>query len=423
MIQTLYSIVLVILSPLLLCTLLKSKQGKPSVGARWKEYFGFTPKVKNTNPIWIHTVSVGETIAATPLIKAIKNKFPEQSILLTTTTTTGAEQAERLGDLVEHRYMPIDFAWCVRGFLKNTKPKCMLIMETELWPNTLHTVAKANIPVSVLNARLSERSCSRYQKLQGFFSLISSNLDQVLCQHREDAQRFQRLGLASNKVTITGSLKFDMSVPEFNSEQGILLREELGNERPIWVAASTHSGEDEQLLKAHQILLSAIPNALLIIVPRHPERFKAVSKLALERNLHTISRSSTHTVSANTQVYLGDTMGEMLTLISASDICFMAGSLVGDKVGGHNMLEPAALGKPILNGPSYFNFTDITKQLIDEKGLLICKSSEEIAGQLINLFNDEALRLEMGKNASKVVSRNQGAVQKTLDALSAVISR
>ncbi|ANO31838.1 3-deoxy-D-manno-octulosonic acid transferase [Vibrio breoganii] len=422
LIRTAYSILLTVFSPILLVSLLKRKEGKPSVGKRWSEYFGGTPSLKGHKPIWIHTVSVGETIAATPLIRAIKEEYPQQDILITTTTTTGAEQASKLSDIAEHRYMPVDFSWCVKRFLKVTKPKCMLIMETELWPNTLTAVSKAEIPVAVINARLSERSCLRYQKFQSVFNLISQSLDMVLCQHNDDAERFTRLGLLSSKTAVAGSLKFDISISESVETEGKVLRKQLGTDRPVWIAASTHEGEDETIYKAHQQLLKTIPDALLIMVPRHPERFSTVAKLGGELGLYVVSRTDKSEVTTDVQVYLGDTMGEMLTLISASDICFMAGSLIGDKVGGHNMLEPAALGKPILNGPSFFNFKDITQQLIEEKALTICESDKEISDNLIRLFKDPSSCSEMGQNAFQVVERNQGAVARTIDALESIVS-
>ncbi|WP_261873691.1 lipid IV(A) 3-deoxy-D-manno-octulosonic acid transferase [Vibrio rarus] len=417
-----YTVILTILSPILLVVLLRKKLGKPSIGQRWGEYFGVTPPLNGTRPIWIHTVSVGETIAATPLIRAIKQKYPNQDILITTTTTTGAEQAEKIADIAEHRFMPIDFSWCITRFLKQVNPKCMLIMETELWPNTLRTVCNAGVPITVINARLSERSCQRYLKFHSVFKLMANHIHQVLCQHTDDEKRFTQLGLTSDKVHVTGSLKFDISTPENIALQGHDLRIKLGQNRPIWIAASTHDGEDEIIYNAHQKLLQHCPSALLILVPRHPERFNKVAKQGTDKGFNVIQRTAGAEVKAATQVYLGDTMGEMLTLISAADICFMGGSLIGDKVGGHNMLEPAALEKPILNGPSYFNFKDITQQLIKEKALIICPSDEDISSQLIHLFDDSTRRMQMGENAYQVVKRNQGAVNKTIQALGAVIS-
>ncbi|MDV7104195.1 lipid IV(A) 3-deoxy-D-manno-octulosonic acid transferase [Vibrio sp. TH_r3] len=414
LIRLLYTLVLFLACPFLLVGLYRKKTGKPTFGSRWKEHWGVTPTTQAQNPIWIHAVSVGETIAVTPIIKAIKKQNPQQAIVLTTTTSTGAQQAEKLADLVEHRYMPIDFAWCVKGFLRSVKPTKLLIMETELWPNTLHTVAKSNIPITVLNARLSEKSCLRYAKFQSVFNLLAKNISQILCQHEDDAMRFKRLGFANKNLHVTGSIKFDISIATHIMQSSQKLRSELGSERPIWIAASTHQGEDEILLQAHKRLLKLQPNALMILVPRHPERFTAVSELVQQQELKAITRTSQHPPQDDTQVYIGDTMGEMLLLIGAADICFMAGSLLGDKVGGHNLLEPAALAKPLINGPSYYNFSDITQQLLADNAVVIASTPDEIAEQLNLIFSDAKRSQSMGQAALNVVERNRGALEKTL---------
>ena len=419
-IRWLYSLVLFLASPLLLRSLYKKKEGKPSFGKRWKEHFGLTPKLRESQqPIWIHAVSVGEAIAATPIIKALKQKSPEQPILVTTTTSTGAAQIEKLGDLVEHRYMPIDFSFAVRGFLKAVRPSKMLIMETELWPNTLHCVAKQSIQISVLNARLSEKSYLNYRKVQPIFNLLARNLSNVFCQYQDDAERFVKLGLPSEQVHLTGSVKFDVDVNEDTLKKGKKLRQQLGLNRPVWIAASTHKGEDEQVLSAHSKLLKSIPNALLILVPRHPERFSAVTELSEEQGFQTIRRTSATSVDEHVNVYMGDTMGEMLTLIGASDICFMGGSLIGEKVGGHNLLEPAALKKPSITGPSYYNFLEITEALIENNATIVIDDSEQLSKTLIELMQDQTRASEMGENASQFVANNSGAISKTLALLEA----
>jgi len=414
LIRFFYTIVFTLASPFLLFRLYKKKPGKPPFGARWKEHWGLTPRTKAHNPIWIHAVSVGETIAVTPIIKAIKKENPEQAIVLTTTTSTGAEQAEKLGPLVEHRYMPIDFCWCIKGFLRAVKPTKMLIMETELWPNTLYTVAQANIPITVLNARLSEKSCQHYAKYQFVFNLFAKNISQILCQYNSDAERFSRLGYPKSSLHVTGSIKFDITIPAEIMESSCKLRAELGKKRAIWIAASTHQGEDDILLQVHQHVLKEVPNALMILVPRHPERFASVSEMAEQRGLNTITRTSKKSITETTHVYVGDTMGDMLILLGASDACFMAGSLIGDKVGGHNLLEPAALAKPLINGPSYFNFSEITRQLIKNDAVVICDSATEISQQLIELFSNHEKSSKMGQAAFDVVKRNRGALIKTL---------
>ncbi|WP_155682340.1 lipid IV(A) 3-deoxy-D-manno-octulosonic acid transferase [Aliivibrio fischeri] len=416
-----YTIVLFLLSPLLLYSLYKKKEGKPPFNKRWKEHFGCTPLLNNTqNPIWIHAVSVGEAIAAIPIIKALNKQNPEQPILVTTTTSTGAEQIKKLGDLVEHRYMPIDFCFAVRGFLKATKPEKMLIMETELWPNTLHTVAKFGIPISVLNARLSEKSFLGYKKVQPIFNLLGKHLTHVCCQYKDDADRFVALGIQPEKVHVIGSVKFDIEITQQIQESGINLRTLLGEDRPVWIAASTHKGEDEQVLAAHRSLLDKIPSALLILVPRHPERFNPVFELCQKSKFCTIKRSSKQIVTESTQVYLGDTMGEMLTLIGASDICFIGGSLLGDKVGGHNILEPVALAKPSLIGPSYFNFQEITQQLINNNTVTISHNATELTNSLIAIFQNEQYKNNLRENALSFMNKNKGAVVKILQQINKI---
>ena len=415
MIRFFYSVLLLLLSPFLLYSLYKKKEGKPTFGCRWKEHFGITPSLKNTQqPIWIHAVSVGEAIAATPIIKALKKQNPEQLILVTTTTSTGAEQIEKLGDLVEHRYMPIDFSFAVRGFLKATKPEKMLIMETELWPNTLHTVAKFGIPISVLNARLSEKSYLGYKKIQPIFNLLGKHLTHVCCQYQDDAERFIALGIDKSRVHVTGSVKFDIEITDDVIKSGKQLRHTLGSERPIWVAASTHKGEDEQILAAHKSLLKSVPDALLILVPRHPERFNSVFELCQASGLNSIKRTSNQSVTTDTQVYLGDTMGEMLTLIGAADICFMGGSLLGDKVGGHNILEPAALGKIIISGPSYYNFLEICKKMIDKELLIIASNKDELNTFLLNLFQSDRDISEKEENTLLFMEQNRGSIERSI---------
>ncbi|WP_162922484.1 lipid IV(A) 3-deoxy-D-manno-octulosonic acid transferase [Aliivibrio sp. EL58] len=421
MLRFFYTILLFLLSPILLYSLYKKKDGKPPFHLRWKEHFGFSPPLKSKErPIWIHAVSVGEAIAAAPIINALKKQNPAQPILVTTTTSTGAEQIEKLGNLVEHRYMPIDFCFAVRRFLKTTRPENMLIMETELWPNTLHTVAKFGIPISVLNARLSNKSFLGYKKIQPLFNLLSKHLTHICCQYQDDAERFIALGVNNEKVHVTGSVKFDIDITQQIRKSGIDLRIQLGEERPIWIAASTHKGEDEQILAAHASLINNTPNALLILVPRHPERFNSAFELCQNFNFRTIKRTSKQIVTENTQVYLGDTMGEMLTLIGASDICFMGGSLLGDKVGGHNILEPVALGKPSLTGPSYFNFQEITQQLINNNTVTISHNATELTDSLISIFQNEQYRNFLRKNALSFMKKNTGAVMKTLQQINKI---
>ncbi|ARN64711.1 3-deoxy-D-manno-octulosonic acid transferase [Vibrio vulnificus] len=415
LVRLLYTLLLALAAPLLLFGLYRSKPNKPKFGQRWKEHFGITPKLDGQNqPLWIHAVSVGESLAAIPLIKAIKEKTPDQVIVVTTTTSTGAEQIEKLGNLVEHRYMPIDFAFAVRGFLKAINPAKMLIIETELWPNTLATVHKANIPVIVVNARLSEKSQQNYAKVQPLFNLIHPCLSKVLCQSQADADRFTQLGVPTNKLCVTGSIKFDIHISDEIKHQGAELRTLLGQQRPVWIAASTHKGEDEQVLDAHRQVLETHPNALLILVPRHPERFDSVFELCQTQGFETVRRTQANTIADSTQVYLGDTMGEMLILLGAADVCFMGGSLVGDKVGGHNVLEPAALGIPMIIGPSYYNFKDIVDRLLVDNNIEVANDYKCITLSLEKYFSDERLALAEKQKLLSFVNINSGSLSNTV---------
>ena len=419
----LYTLLLTFAAPFLLFGLYKKKPGKPTFGSRWKEHFGFTPSCAGHRPIWIHAVSVGESIAVVPVIKALKAQYPEQAIVVTTTTSTGAEQVEKLGDLVEHRYMPIDFAWCVRGFLRAVNPSAMLIMETELWPNTLATVHNAGIPVIVMNARLSARSAARYARFQSVFDMLARHIDHLLCLHQDDADRFEQLGIPVSRLSVTGSVKFDIQIADSTLEQAHQLRTQLGTERPVWIAASTHKGEDEQVLSAFATVRKQHPTSLLILVPRHPERFDQLAQLCQQHGFQCLRRTSDHQPDNKTDIYLADTMGEMLIMMGAADITFMAGSLIGDTVGGHNMLEPAALSKPILTGPSYYNFTDITQQLEAAGALEVCKDATALSARLSALLSDKSKQAAMGRAAQQVVKQNQGAVAKTLETLTLLLAR
>ncbi|MBL4280016.1 lipid IV(A) 3-deoxy-D-manno-octulosonic acid transferase [Vibrio fluvialis] len=421
--RLLYTLLLALVSPVFLYSLYKKKVGKPAFGARWTEHWGATPAVKGCAPVWIHAVSVGESIAATPLIKALKQAHPDQAIVVTTTTSTGAEQIAKLGDLVEHRYMPLDFTWCVRRFIRAVQPSQLLIVETELWPNTLQTVHQSGVPVTVINARLSERSCQRYQKFSALFGLIRPYVDRVLCQYSSDAERFVRLGFDSDQVQVTGSVKFDIDVPASTVATGQQFRQQLGASRPVWIAASTHEGEDARVLDAHQALLTQFPDALLILVPRHPERFNSVYDLCVEYGLSTHRRTSPQAVTAGCQVYLADTMGEMLALLSAADLCFMGGSLLGNKVGGHNVLEPAALRVPVVIGPSYFNFQEIVDTLHQQQAIEIIPAPEALPQALLTLFSAPDTRVHMSNQAMTIVESSQGAIVRTIGIIDQTLKR
>ncbi|PSJ45298.1 3-deoxy-D-manno-octulosonic acid transferase [Zobellella endophytica] len=410
--RLLYNLLIHLFGPLLLGLLYWPRRGKPGFGTRWPEHLGLVaPSPPACAPLWLHAVSVGEVVAATPLLKALKAAHPELPIVVSTTTRTGAEQVARLGDLVEHRYAPLDFPWAVGLFLRRIRPRALLIMETELWPNLLHACGQRRLPVLVLNARLSARSAARYRRFHGIFRLLSANISHIACQHRDDAEHFSALGVPRERLSITGSVKFDIEYGENIIEQGRQLRAQLGTQRPVWIAASTHEGEDEQLLAAHRQLLQQHPDALLILVPRHPQRFEQVAELVARQDF-SLGRRTEGSPGPQNQVYLGDTMGELPIMLAAADIAFVGGSLI--ERGGHNLLEPAALGKPVLSGPSTFNFGDIARQLLATGGAHQVRDADELTEELRRLLASPALAGAMGQRAQAVVAANRGALANTL---------
>ena len=420
LVRCLYTLSLVLISPLLLWGLYCSRPNKPSFGERWVEHFGFLPKIENrrNGVIWLHAVSVGEVIASSKLIAELTAKYQDKTVLVTTTTSTGAEQVEKIiqnvGSGVVHRYMPIDFSWCVRRFLRTVKPEMMLIIETEIWPNTIHTVASQNIPIVLINGRLSEKSATNYHKLRLLIAPALKKLRFLLVVHEDDQARFIGLGVKPGKVEATGSLKYDITVDDAVMASAEKLRKQLGSERKVWIAASTHEGEDEQILAAYQIAKKNVPELLLILVPRHPERFDRVATLVKSLDLALVRRTQYQEealdLDRNIDVYLADTMGEMMVLLAASDLVFMGGSLLGKKVGGHNFIEPAYLSKPIITGPSYFNFQALADELINNNALIVL-SENDLSTKVHELSLDAS---DYGKRAFEVVNVNRGSLVKTL---------
>ncbi|PMK05047.1 lipid IV(A) 3-deoxy-D-manno-octulosonic acid transferase [Vibrio sp. 10N.261.55.A7] len=421
MVRWCYTILLSLISPILLWGLYRPKTNKPPFGRRWKEHFGFTPKIddRKSGVIWIHAVSVGEVLASKKLVEKLAAKNPDKRILVTTTTSTGAAQVEKMDNGIIHRYMPIDFSWCVRGFINAIQPEKMLIIETELWPNTIHTVANNHIPITLINGRLSEKSVGNYRKLNTLIYPAVSQLHLILTVHADDKSRFESLGVSSEKIIVTGSIKYDVTLDQDIEVQGNALKNALGTSRKIVVAASTHQGEDEQILEAYQQAKMEAPELLLVIVPRHPERFDRVADLVLSQGLSLARRSdSVENIDRHVDVYLGDTMGELMVMLSASDLVFMGGSLIGKKVGGHNFIEPALLKKYCLTGPSYFNFPDLANQLIESNALSVVLDANDLAMQIVSALVKPDQLTEKGQWGYDIVKRNQGALHKTLELVS-----
>jgi 3-deoxy-D-manno-octulosonic-acid transferase len=417
--QILYTILLYLLQPFVWLRLLWRSLKAPAYRKRWLERYGFCKNKVKPNGILVHAVSVGETIAAIPLIQALKQQYPHLPITVTTMTPTGSERVKSLlGDSVSHVYLPYDLPCAIHRFLKTVQPKLVIIMETELWPNIISQCHNKNIPLIIANARLSERSANRYRKLGSAISYLLSKISTIAAQNKQDGERFISLGLPPDHLTVTGSIKFDIELTEQQQQKIATLKQQWPLNRPIFIAASTHNGEDEIILTAFQRLLLKHPDLLLIIVPRHPERFKTIEKLINDCGLNYINRSHNNAPTRQTQVILGDTMGELIELYGIANIAFIGGSLV--EHGGHNPLEPALHHIPIISGKHFFNFKVIGEQLISAQGMQVCQSSADALYATIDaLLNNQHNRQQMGENAYQVLKKNQGALGRLL----AIISR
>lgn len=400
----LYRTLLLFLTPIILLKIRRFK--KNYVDYRAKEALGVWPGVEAD--LWIHCASVGEVLAVRPLVLQWREKYPNHRLLMTTMTPTGAEQVAKAFPFAEHRYLPMDWRFSVKSALKKITCKHLLIVETELWPNLLQLAKRQGMRIEVVNARLSERSFQRYQK----FSLVSRPLfalpDCFLAHAQSDALRFEALG--AKKVLVTGSIKFDLAVPEEVFEAN--WRRQLGS-RFVWVGGSTHHGEEDVLLRTHKTLMHKQANALLLLVPRHPERFEAVYTLAKQFFDRVALRSQTPPDQwSDFDVVIGDSMGELMYYYQASDMAFVGGSLI--KRGGHNPIEPALLGKAVLVGPHTFNFLDITNQLLQVNGAVRCQDEAQLERVVLDLAIQSSQRLRLGQTALRFAEKNQGAVTRVL---------
>ncbi len=366
--------------------------------------------------IWIHAVSVGEAQAAAPLIRYLLNRAPSRPILVTTTTPTGAERLHDLfGETVAHRYTPFDLPTILTRFLAQTQPRLVIIMETEIWPNMLNMCARQSIPVVLANARLSARSAHGYARFASLTRQTLAQFSLIAAQTDADARRFIDLGADPARVRVTGSIKFDLIQPVDLVVQTKEMRRDWG-QRPVWIAASTHEGEETILLEAHRRLRARLlPNALLVLVPRHPERFERVAALVAQNDLSLVRRSRRAACQAETAVFLGDTMGELPVFLAAGDAAFIGGSLV--PTGGHNPLEAAAVGVPVIVGSHTFNFAAITDLLIAECAACRIADAATLADLLQDWLTNVTLRTQMGERGRQVVERNRGALARLIGLL------
>jgi len=364
----------------------------------------------------LHSVSVGETLAAIPLVRALRHRYPSLPITVTTMTPTGSERVQSaFGKGVHHVYLPYDLAGSVNRFLDEVNPKLVIIMETELWPNLISALHRRKIPLVIANARLSERSARGYKKLGKFIHTVLQRITLIAAQNQEDGERFLSLGLKRNQLAVTGSLKFDISVTPELAAKAIALRSQWASRRQVWIATSTHEGEETLLLEAHKEMLKAHPTLLLILVPRHPERFPVACELTRKAGLTFTQRSTGEVPSSGTEVVIGDTMGELMLLYRIADLAFVGGSLV-DR-GGHNPLEAAAHAIPVLMGPHTFNFKDICAKLAQDDGLITVTDTASLVKEISTLLTDEDYRLYYGRHAVEVLHQNQGALQRLLHLL------
>ncbi|HDZ57051.1 MAG TPA: 3-deoxy-D-manno-octulosonic acid transferase [Pseudomonas xinjiangensis] len=420
MLRSLYTLVFTLLMPLVLVRLLYRAWRAPAYVRRWHERFATGGDLR-PGGIWVHAVSVGESIAAAPMIRELQERYPDLPMNVTCMTPTGSEQIRKMfGDKVGHAYLPYDLPWLQRRFLSRLRPTICIIMETELWPNLVAECKAATIPVVLANARLSERSARGYQRIGGLVRPMFAALDWIAVQTQAEALRFANLGARQEAMTITGSIKFDLQPAPALKIRAAEWRSVWGP-RPVWVAASTHAGEDEQVLRAHQRILVDHPETLLVLVPRHPERFDAVARLVRDADMQLVRRSEGTSPSQREQVLLGDTMGELMQFYACADIAFVGGSLVA--TGGHNYLEPAALGLPLLSGPHCFNFTEVSELLQGAGALQIVRDADELAEGVIKYLDAPAAAERAGASGYRVVQDNQGALRKLLEGINRILIR
>ena len=419
-----YSLLYSLFLPFLLIRFLIRAIGNPKHLQGMKQRFGNKVRPLGDKVIWIHAVSVGETMAAKDLVENLLKQ--DHSIFLTNMTPTGSDTANRIfaNHIQQHKlvqsFVPFDLPMFINKVIKSIRPKLLIIMETEIWPNMIGCCQKQSIPIIVANARLSERSFKGYRR---FSWVIRSTLQKVTLfatQYDHDSNHFKLLGVDIDRITQTGNIKFDVEVGTKVIQQAVQYRTawNLSN-RLIICCASTHEGEEEAMLSMYNRLVNQSANLLLLIVPRHPERFQIVIKLSEEQGYVPQKLSERLTVKTDTQVLVGDTMGELPILFSLSDIVVMGGTLVPK--GGHNFIEPAVVAKPILSGQYLFNFKEIASRLSAANGLIICQSADELKQQLLELIQNPAKQIEIGTNAQRVVADNKGALNKLLTAINSII--
>ena len=409
--RLIYSFLMYLLTPYLLFRLWLKGRKLPAYRKRVLERFCLDKGAMNQVDIWVHAVSLGEVIAATPLIDELLEK--RWSILITTMTPTGSERVKtRFGDKVAHRYLPYDLPGVLKRFFNKIHPRVGVIMETELWPNLVYQAHAAKVPLLLANARLSERSLKGYMRFKFLFKPVLNQFSAILAQSEEDANRFIALGAGKKLVHVLGNMKFDLQTSTVNSEQFNELKNHWGSDRVAVIAASTHEDEESRILSQLRRLQQAIPGVVLLIAPRHPERFQTVYQLSMQAGFKTGLRSQIDTLCRDNEVVVLDSLGELLGLFQISDYAFVGGSLV--PVGGHNVLEPIAMNVPVLSGNQVHNFKAICNELKKAEAIQIVAQEDELIDCIIKLHKDRELKGKMIKNATDVFEKNKGSVVKYL---------
>lgn len=427
--QFLYTWLLRLALPFILLRLWWRGRTMPAYRQRWRERLGRVPRRASRRPlVWVHSVSVGETLAAVPLIEQLAARHPDWQWLVTTTTPTGSERVESamrplLGGRLLHYYLPYDLPEYHRRFLSALRPRMLVIMETELWPNLLSACARRKVPVVLANARLSDKSAQGYARFARLAAKMLGHLTRVVAQYPEDARRFVELGLDEARIVAVGNIKFDLNIDLGLSSEAQALAHQWraagpGGTRPVWLAASTHDGEEATVLDAFAEVQRRFPDLLLVLVPRHPQRFDSVAQLVRDRGFSLARRSDGGVPAGSDQVLLGDTMGELLRFYGACDVAFVGGSLV--PVGGHNMIEPAAWGVPVICGPHLHNFSRVAALLREARALQVAENAPQMAAQVVAWLEDEEERRAAGARGRQVAAENTGALQRLVNEVDAV---
>ena len=425
MLRLIYTAIFYLALPLYFVRLIIRAIQNPDYLKRWGERLGYGSNLptEGKTVLWIHAVSVGEVNASIPLVRSLLDTYSNSEILVTTSTPTGSKiLLDKMGARVKHQYVPLDLPACLNVFLDRWNPKAVIVLETEIWPNILSMCKERGIFTALVNARLSEKSKDKYNIVKPLAAEALGNLDLLIAQYDSDADRFKEIN-TSLKIEVCGNLKFDQQVPEEMHSISSSIRDSWseGGQRPTLIAASTHETEEEFVLDAFLEILVEAKDALLILVPRHPERFETVFEYIQNRELSVARRSNKDDVTPKTQVLLGDTMGELNFLYSVSDVAFVGGSLVDH--GGQNLLEPASLGLPLSSGKSLRNFQEIADELQESKALFLIEEQKELSDFFIDMISKPKKSARIGKASAKVFEKNRGVLIKINQSLNKRLSK